>query len=70
LKSYSHEHHFKKTDNGTIMIDMVEFEGPRDFIGSIAAPVFLKKYLEAFLQKKNELIRQYAESDKWRAIIG
>ena len=52
------------------MIDMVEYEGPRDFIGSIAAPVFLKKYLEAFLQKKNEIILQYAESDKWRAIIG
>lgn len=70
LKSFTHEHHFKKTENGTIMIDVVEFEGPKDIIGSVAAPFFLKKYFETFLAKKNDLIRQYAESDKWRAIIG
>jgi len=69
LKSFRHEYHFKKVDNGTIMIDLVEFEGPRDFLGSIAAKYFLKSYFEAVVRKKNDLIRQYAESEKWKVVL-
>ena len=69
LKSFRHEYHFKEVDNGTIMIDMVEFEGPRDLLGSIASKFFLKSYIEAIVKKKNELIRQYAESEKWKAVL-
>ena len=69
LKSFRHEYHFKKVDNGTIMIDLVEFEGPRDLLGSVAAKFFLKSYIEDIVKKKNELIRQYAETEKWKAIL-
>jgi ligand-binding SRPBCC domain-containing protein len=69
LKSYRHEYHFKPTDNGTILIDILEYEGPRDLLGSIASAFFLKSYLESMLKKKNELIRQYAETDKWKAVL-
>ncbi|PWT96026.1 MAG: cell division protein [Bacteroidetes bacterium] len=69
LKAFRHERHFKEIDNGTIMIDMVEFEGPRDMIGSIFSSFFLKTYFEKIFQQRNELIRQYAESDKWRAVM-
>ena len=69
LKSFRHEYHFKKVDNGTIMIDLVEFEGPRDLLGSLAAKFFLKSYFEKILKKKNELVRQSAESEKWKAVL-
>jgi ligand-binding SRPBCC domain-containing protein len=69
LKSYRHEYHFKKVDNGTIMIDLVEYEGPRDVAGSLAGKFFLKSYFEENIKKKNELIRQYAESEKWKAVL-
>jgi ligand-binding SRPBCC domain-containing protein len=69
LKSFRHDYHFKKVDNGTIMIDLVEFEGPRDILGSLAARFFLKSYIESNIKKKNELLRQYAESEKWRAVM-
>jgi ligand-binding SRPBCC domain-containing protein len=69
LKSFRHVYHFKKVDNGTIMIDLVEFEGPRDILGSLVARFFLKSYIEANIKKKNELLRQYAESEKWRAVM-
>jgi ligand-binding SRPBCC domain-containing protein len=69
LKSFRHEYHFKKVDNGTIMIDLVEYEGPRDFPGSIVGKFFLKSYFEKMVKKKNELIRQYAESEKWKAVL-
>ena len=69
LKCYRHERHFKEIENGTIMIDMLEFEGPRDILGSLLSQFYLKNYLERIIKQRNELIRQYAESDKWRAIM-
>jgi ligand-binding SRPBCC domain-containing protein len=69
LKSFRHEYHFKPTENGTILIDILEFEGPRDLLGSLASVFFLKPYLESMLQKKNELLRQYAETEKWKAVL-
>ena len=69
LLHFKHEHHFKRVDNGTIMIDMIDFDGPRDVIGKVIGKVYLKKYLEKFINMRNKLIQQYAESDKWRAIL-
>lgn len=69
LRSYRHEYHFKPTENGTILIDVVEFEGPRDLLGALASRFFLKSYLQKMMEKKNTLLRQYAESDKWQAVL-
>jgi ligand-binding SRPBCC domain-containing protein len=69
LKSFRHAHHFKPAENGTIMIDIIECEGPRDLLGSLAASFSLKKYLEKLAGKRIGLIRQYAESEKWRAVL-
>ena len=69
LKSFRHEYHFKPAENGTILIDMLEYEGPRDLLGSIAAAFFLRSYFESMLRKKNDLVRQYAETEKWKAVL-
>jgi hypothetical protein len=66
---YKHEHHFKPTENGTIMIDLIEADGPRDLIGRIAAKFALKGYLDMLVKKRIELIRLYAESEKWKAVL-
>jgi ligand-binding SRPBCC domain-containing protein len=70
LKSFRHERHFKTVGNGTILIDMLEFEGPRDFIGSFFSKFYLKRYLETLIKKRNDIIQKYAESEKWRAVMG
>ena len=49
FKSLKHEHHFKKIDNGTIMIDILNFESPYGIIGKW----FNKIYLKNLLQKLN-----------------
>lgn len=69
LLHFKHEHHFKSVENGTIMIDLIDFDGPRDVIGKVAAKLYLKKYLERFIGMRNSLIQQYAESEKWRALL-
>lgn len=69
FKSFQHEHHFKPTDNGTIMIDVVAFESPYGIIGKLFNQLYLKNYLEDLLLKRNEVIKQYAESKKWVGIL-
>ena len=69
FKSFRHEHHFKATDNGTIMIDVVEMESPYGIIGQLVNKFFLKNYIEQLLLKRNEVIKEYAESKKWIGIL-
>lgn len=69
LVHFKHEHHFKAVENGTILIDLIDFEGPRDVFGKLMGKLYLKKYLEAYVSKRNSLIRQYAETEKWRAVL-
>jgi ligand-binding SRPBCC domain-containing protein len=69
FKSFRHEHHFKAVDNGTIMIDILEFESPYGSLGTFFNTVYLKKYLEKFLIKRNNTIKEYAQTQKWKAIL-
>ena len=69
FKSFLHEHHFKATDNGSIIIDMISFEAPYGLIGRLFSSLYLKNYLEKFLIHRNAVIKDYAESEKWNAIL-
>lgn len=69
FKSFSHQHHFKKTNNGTIMIDLLKFESPYGVLGKLFNRFFLKNYLEKLLVKRNKVIKEYAETMKWKVIL-
>ena len=69
FKSYSHEHHFRPANNGTIMIDKVKFESPYGMLGKILNNIFLRSYMERLLIKRNAVIKDYAETQKWKAIL-
>ena len=56
-------------DNGTIIIDLVEFGMPKDVLGKIFGKIYFRKYLEELVQKRNDVVRSYAESEKWRAVL-
>lgn len=69
LQHFRHEHHFKQVDNGTILIDLIEFGFPRDMIGRLLGRIYLQDYLEEMARKRNELIRSYAETENWHAVL-
>jgi len=69
FKSFKHEHYFKQIENGTIMIDMVEFESPYGVAGWLVNKLFLKNYLKRLLVTRNSVIKDYAETQKWKAIL-
>ena len=64
IPAYCHEHYFKQIDNGTIMIDILEFELPSDFIGKIFGKYFMEKYLQVILQKRVAGIKQHFETNQ------
>jgi ligand-binding SRPBCC domain-containing protein len=69
FRSLRHEHHFKRIDNGTLLIDLFHFETPYGGLGRLANQLFLTGYLKNLLEQRNRLIREYAESEKWRFIL-
>ena len=69
FKSFKHEHHFKAVNNGTLMIDLVEFESPYGTAGKWINKLVLKNYLQNLLLKRNTVIKEYAETQKWKVIL-
>lgn len=69
FKSLRHEHHFKPIANGTIMIDLFKFEAPYGKIGEFANTVFLTRYLKKILTGRNTVIKNYAETEKWKTVL-
>jgi ligand-binding SRPBCC domain-containing protein len=69
FKSLRHEHHFKKIDNGTLLIDIFAYEAPYGGLGRLADRLFLTRYMKTLLETRNKTIKEYAESEKWKFIL-
>ena len=70
FKRMEHEHFFEERNGVTIMNDRFLFEAPFLLIGRLAENLFLEKYLTSLLLKRNEIIREVAESEKYRLYLG
>jgi ligand-binding SRPBCC domain-containing protein len=62
---YKHEHFFRQVQNGTIMIDQCHFETPYGIIGKLVNKFHLTKYMAALLARRNQMIKEVAESNLW-----
>lgn len=69
FKSMKHEHHFKQIDNGTLAIDIFSFEIPYGPAGKLFGVLYLRNYMEKLLAQRNKMLKEYAESDKWKFIL-
>lgn len=69
FKSFKHEHHFKDTHSVTVMTDIFSFVSPFGILGKLADYLFLKKYMTNFLRDRNQVIKEFAESNKWKTIL-
>mgnify|MGYP000008575671 CR=1 FL=1 len=69
FKSFKHEHIFKEIDGKTLMIDKFNYKSPFGFIGKLADFIFLKKYMTKFLKERNQIIKEFAETEKWKQVL-
>tara|TARA_R110002072_G_scaffold29139_2_gene92676 strand:+ start:237 stop:725 length:489 start_codon:yes stop_codon:yes gene_type:complete len=69
FKRFKHEHYFSDFKQGTLMKDIFDYTAPLGFLGKIADLIFLKKYMTGFLIERNEMIKKFSESGKWKEIL-
>ncbi|MET0466414.1 MAG: SRPBCC family protein [Chitinophagaceae bacterium] len=69
FKLLKHEHHFKPCDNGTIMIDIINFESPYGAVGKGFNKVYLTKYMKKLIEQRNLVIKKFAEGNDWKKLL-
>lgn len=69
FKRFKHEHIFEQVKNHTLMIDVFDYTAPLGILGNLIDVLFLKKYMHSFLLKRNKIIKDFAESDRWREVL-
>jgi len=69
FKSIYHEHIFEQNTDKVIMKDNFEFHSPFGFFGKFLDKIFLTKYLKKLLAERNNTIKEYAETEKWKSVL-
>ena len=65
-----HDHEFADHVDGTLMRDRFEFASPLGFLGDLMDRWILTQYIRRFLIRRNDILKQMAESGEWRRYIG
>ncbi len=66
---FDHDHFFDESNGETKMRDVFDYDSPLGFLGKIADALFLENYMRKLLTERNDLIKQIAESERWRRFI-
>lgn len=69
FKSFKHEHIFKNTVAGTLMTDVFVYIAPLGVLGRLADVLFLERYMKQLLKTRNDIVKEFAETDKWRTVL-
>ncbi len=69
FKSFKHEHIFTEYEGFTVMIDVFDYTSPFGIIGKLADKLFLENYMSKLLEKRNQVIKDFSESDDWKEVL-
>lgn len=69
FKSIFHEHKFEQVADKIIMKDIFEFHSPFGISGRIFNKLVLTNYLKNLLINRNQIIKEFAETEKWKEIL-
>ncbi|MGV3546422.1 MAG: SRPBCC family protein [Pedobacter sp.] len=69
FKVIYHQHKFSEADGKVLMLDIFEFSAPYGVFGRIFNALILTNYLKKLLLHRNEIIKNYAETDKWKSVL-
>lgn len=69
FKSFKHEHFFKDEKGKTLMIDKFDYKSPFGLLGNLVDFIFLKRYMTKFLIERNQIVKEFAETEKWKQVL-
>jgi ligand-binding SRPBCC domain-containing protein len=70
FKSLLHDHFFETNGTTVTMKDVFVFDSPLGLLGKIANNLLITNYLTALLIKRNNIIKEFAETEKWKLVLG
>lgn len=69
FKRFKHEHIFTKVGDKVVMKDIFDYTSPALFLGKIADKLFLQSYMEKLLTERNRVVKEFAESERWKEVL-
>ena len=69
FRSLRHEYHFKSCENGSLMINLFNYELKLGLIGTILDRLFLRRYFRNLLEERYKTINQYVISGRWKPLL-
>ena len=69
FKTFEHDHRFQEQGGATVMKDELRFSAPFGIFGLLVERPVLRNYLSRFLLGRNKLVKQVAESERWREYL-
>ncbi len=70
FRSMRHDHFFHAlSSEETEMKDLFVFAAPLPVLGLLAEKLVLRRYMRDLLTRRNEILRQVAESEQWKALL-
>jgi ligand-binding SRPBCC domain-containing protein len=64
-----HDHFFSPVDNTVIMTDNFYFASPGGILKNMFNKIVLIQYLKKLLTQRNEIIKDFAETGKWKQLL-
>lgn len=69
FKSVIHDYYFYDLTEETVMVNHFYFKTRFGIFGELLNILFLKKLLTKVITHRNNLMKEYAESDRWKMIL-
>jgi ligand-binding SRPBCC domain-containing protein len=69
FKYIIHDHYFEAQTGYVIMKDIFKFQSPFGIIGKLIDKIILTGYLKKLLIERNNIIKEYAETEKWKLVL-
>ncbi|MFK5983626.1 MAG: SRPBCC family protein [Flavobacteriaceae bacterium] len=69
FKQFKHKHQFSELNGVTLMTDVFDYQSPFGILGKLADKLFLEKHLTELLTERNRIVKEFAESDKWKKLL-
>jgi len=69
--SMQHDHFFQPLPSGgTEMKDVFRFAAPVPLLGRLVEILLLRRYMQALLHERNQVLKQIAETSEWKRYLG
>ena len=69
FRMMNHEHYFEQRGVATIMKDVFQFKSPYGWLGKVFNTLFLRDYMKRLLIRRNNIIKEFAETERWESIL-